>query len=133
MHFLNLIFNWMKIVLQCCIGFCHTTVQISHNYIQIPSLLCLPPLHPIPPLQVITEHQAGLLVLYSNFPLVIYFTHDSVYIRVCQCCVLSLPNPLLLPLCAQVHSLHLHSFPANRNHAFLYLLFNLFIHQVSIH
>ena len=38
-----------------------------------------PPL--IPPLQVITECQAGLPVLYSNFPLAIYFAHDSVYIN----------------------------------------------------
>ena len=40
-----------------------------------------PPCPPsaIPPLQVITEHQAELPVLYSSFPLAIYFTHRSVY------------------------------------------------------
>ena len=27
--------NWRKIALQCCVGFCHTTVQISHNCIYI--------------------------------------------------------------------------------------------------
>ena len=26
------IFNWRKIALQCCVGFCHTTMRISHNY-----------------------------------------------------------------------------------------------------
>ena len=42
-------FNWRKIALQCCVGFCHMTVQISHNYTYIPSLLSLPPLpHPTP-------------------------------------------------------------------------------------
>ena len=32
---------------------------------------------PIPSLQVITEHRAELPVLYSSFPLAIYFTHGS--------------------------------------------------------
>ena len=41
-----------------------------------------PPSHllPIPALYVITEHQAELPVLYSSFPLAIYFTHGSIYI-----------------------------------------------------
>ena len=26
------IFNWRIAILQCCIAFCHTTTQISHNY-----------------------------------------------------------------------------------------------------
>ena len=38
--FLNLFFNWRKIALQCCVGFCHT-MQISHNYTYIPSLLII--------------------------------------------------------------------------------------------
>ena len=33
-----------------------------------------------PPLLVVTEHQVELLVLYSNFPVTICFTHDNVYI-----------------------------------------------------
>ena len=37
--FLNLFFDWGKIALQCCVGFCHTTMQTSHNYTSIPSLL----------------------------------------------------------------------------------------------
>ena len=41
-------FDWRKVALQCCIGFCHTTTQISHNYIQVPSLSSLPPLSPQP-------------------------------------------------------------------------------------
>ena len=39
----------------------------------------------IPPLSVVTESQAGLAVLYSSFPLVIHFTHDSIYISVLLC------------------------------------------------
>ena len=35
--------------LQCCDGFCHTTMQINHNYTHVTSLLSLPPLpHPTP-------------------------------------------------------------------------------------
>ena len=54
--FLILIFNWRIIALECCVGFYHTTVQISHKcvciniyiyiYIYIPSLSRLPPNHP---------------------------------------------------------------------------------------
>jgi len=57
---------------------------MSHIYISLP---LEPPLF-IPPLQFLTEHQAGLSVLYSIFLLVIYFTHDiecvCVYIYIFQ-------------------------------------------------
>ena len=36
-------FKWRKIALQCSVGFCHTTTQISHIYMYPPSLLNLPP------------------------------------------------------------------------------------------
>ena len=65
---LKVFLNWWKIALQYCVGFCHTTMQISHDYICIVPVLSLTPL-PRPPLQVIRERQAGLPVLYSNFPL----------------------------------------------------------------
>ena len=52
-------FNWRIIALHCC----------------------LPDPHPTHPL-VITEHQGELPALHSNFPLLIYFTHDSVYMSV---------------------------------------------------
>ena len=34
--FFNLLFNWKKIVLWWCVGFCCTTTWISHNYTYIP-------------------------------------------------------------------------------------------------
>ena len=49
----------------------------------IPSLLNAPPTsHPVPPLQVVTEQQVELPVLYSNFPLASYLTHGSVCVSV---------------------------------------------------
>ena len=41
-------------------------MQIGHNYSYVISLLSLPPISLSHPIWVITEHQAGLLVLYSN-------------------------------------------------------------------
>ena len=47
--FLNLFFNQGKIALQCCVCFCPTIIQISHNYTYINSFLSLPILpHPTP-------------------------------------------------------------------------------------
>ena len=57
----------------------YKSARIIHIYIYI-YIYIYPSLHPpIPPLQVITAHQAGLPVFYSSFPLAIYFTHDNVY------------------------------------------------------
>ena len=48
-------------------------------YSHIPSLLRLPPILHILPLQVVTKHRADLPVLCSCFPLAIYFTFGSMY------------------------------------------------------
>ena len=74
--FFLFIFNCRIIALQCCIGFCHTAAWISHTCTHVPSLLRLPSIsHPIPPFEVVTEHQAELPLLHSNIPLASYFTH----------------------------------------------------------
>ena len=51
----------------------HESVMCIH--VSLPSWTFLPPL------EVITEHQAGLPVLYSSFPLTAYFTHSTVYLQ----------------------------------------------------
>ena len=71
-------------------------------YPHIPSILRLPPTLPIPPLQVVTKHQADLPVLCSCFPLAIYqlsILHLVVY--TCPCYSLTssqftLPPPHVL-------------------------------------
>ena len=80
---------------------------MNQNYVCIPSILSR---HPIPPLQVITECQAGsLCYIYISFP-ELFVSHTA--IDVCQCYFLSSSHVL----CPQVHSLCLClcSFPAHR-------------------
>ena len=48
-------FNWRKIALQCCDGFCHITMRISHNCTYIASL---PSPYSIP-----LDHQSARLAL----------------------------------------------------------------------
>ena len=72
----NLFFNCGNIVLQCSIGFCHTAMWISHNYIYSASTLNLPPFpHPL------GHHRATgcVLFFYSSFSPAVCFTHGSVY------------------------------------------------------
>ena len=96
-----------------CQFFLYTKVNETYAYIcpHIPSLLSLPPILPIPPLQVIAKHQADLPVLCCCFPLTI--SHSVVYI--CRRYSHFTPDSPSY-LCPQVHSLclHLYSCPATR-------------------
>ena len=99
----SFLLNWRKIALQCCVGFCHMTVQISHNYTYIPSLLSLPPVpHPTP----LGHHRVPgwAPALYCNFLPAICFTQDSVYMLMLLSPFVPLSPP---PTCPQVHSVHL--------------------------
>ena len=82
----NSFFNWRIIALQCWVDFFCITMRISHNYLYIypPSLASfLPTPHPTH----LGHHRAPgwapciyfLSILHFIFPLVIYFTHSSVY------------------------------------------------------
>ena len=91
--FVCLFFNWRIIALQCGVGF--------YMYTFIPSLLSLPHLSPPHP-SGSSQHWAELPVLYSRLPLVICFTHDSVYMSMPLSPFMHL---LLPPLCPQAHPL----------------------------
>ena len=64
--------------MQCCVGFCYTTVPISHSYTYFHSHRSLP-LLPIPSLPVITDCQTGLHVLHTT-PQHLPILHLVVYI-----------------------------------------------------
>ena len=66
-----LFLNGRIIALQCGVNLCPTT-PVSDNDTCVPSWASLPTL--IPPLSVITETRAGVPVLHSSFPLVLFCT-----------------------------------------------------------
>ena len=76
--------------------------EVNQQYVSVYSLPAGSTPCPYPStitvIQVLTEHRAELPMLYSNFPLVIYFTHGGAHSSVC---LPIHPNPL--------PSLHVHS------------------------
>ena len=74
----------------------YTTERLLHRYTYVPFLLNLPPTsHPIPPLQVVTEHQYELPASYSKSPLALYFVYENV----CFSVTLSVHPILSFPHC----------------------------------
>ena len=57
------------IALQYCAGFYHTSTWISQSYTYVPTLLNLPPTsHPIPPLELVSEHQIWVSSVTQQIP-----------------------------------------------------------------
>ena len=119
--FFQLVYNgfqlvfFFQIVLQCCVGFCHTTMWISFIYIYMYPLPLEPPCSHIPSYPFRSSQRARLGSLcYITTPHYLSVLHTMVYI--CWCYFLHLSHSLPPTLCAQVHSpsLHLHSIPADR-------------------
>ena len=100
-------------------------------YPHIAALLHLTPTLTIPPLYVVTKHQADLPVLRGCFPLAIYFTFGSVY--------MSMPLSHFFPAypspspCPQVCSLrlHLYSCPAPRFFRTIFFFFRFHIYVLA--
>ena len=95
-------------------------------YPHIPSLLCLPPTLPIPPIQVVTKHQADLLVLCGCFPLAICFTFGNVYMSMLLFhFVQAYPSPMLLfqylLVCAEDLNVHEDKTETSSGHISLFL------------
>ena len=111
-HFLKIIFNWRIIALQCCVGFCCTAIQISHNYIYISSLLSLLPLsnpsplgyHRVPSWAPFVTQQ-----LRSSSPLYTIVYKDNATFSIhstlffLHCVHKSILSASPFPLCKQVH------------------------------
>ena len=76
-----IIFYWRIIALQCFVSFfCTTIYGISYTCTYIPSLLYLPPTsRPANPSRSSQSNRAELPVLYSSFPLAIYFTQTCTH------------------------------------------------------
>ena len=88
--FLNFIFDWRIIALQCCVGF---AIQQHESAISIhmspPSLTSLPT-----PTPGCHRAWAESPVLHSNFPLAICFTYGNAYVsRLLSQLVLPSPSP----------------------------------------
>ena len=89
----NVSFNWRKIALQYCIGFCCTTMQMNHNYTYITSILSLPPLpHPSPSRSSQSARLGSLCYIATSYQL--FILHMIVYI--CQCYFIHQSHPLRL-------------------------------------
>ena len=97
-------FNWKIIALQCCVGFCHTTMWISCKYTCILSLILCPILPPPPPSHPSRSSQSTVLSF-------LYYTAASLWISahtrqcICQCYSLS-SSPFSIPLCVHKSGLY---------------------------
>lgn len=90
-----LFFNWRKRALQCCVGFCCTIAQISHNYIYTPSPLSLPPLpHPAPLGH--GREPNGAPCAMEQLPTSSLFHTIYIYVHICKS---GLNEPTFFPFC----------------------------------
>ena len=112
------------------VDFCHTSASISHRYTFVLSLLNLHPTsHPIPPLQVITEHWFELPESYGKCPLAIYFIYHDAYVPMLHS---PFVPPSSSPPCLQLCSLCLHCCPARRLTSTIFLdsIYNMLIYDI---
>ena len=93
-----LFFNWRKIILQHCVGFCHTTMQINHNHAYITSLLSISPFPPSHSSRSSDSLRLGSLC-YIATSHQLSILHMVVYI--CRCYFLHLSHFLLSLLSLQ--------------------------------
>ena len=99
-------FNWRLITLQCCSGFCHTLIWISHK------CTCVP--HPEPPSHflphpIIPQGCPSALALSALFHVsnLDWRSISHMIIHMFQCYSLKSSHPCLLPQSPKVCSLYL--------------------------
>ena len=91
---LKFFFNWRKIALQCCVGFCRLTTWISHNYTYVLSFLSLLPLLPSLSSRLSQGTRLGSLC-YTAASHCLFYTRYCMYVTA----VLSVRPTLSFPLC----------------------------------
>ena len=103
---LNFIFNCRTIDLQCCIGFCCTTMRINCKYINMSPLL-EPPSHPSPPYtKVLIELAIHVSIFHPSLYRILLsepFGHQAFLLFYC-CCFLELFFPFIKSYRPQVPS-----------------------------
>ena len=103
---LNFIFNCRTIDLQCCIGFCCTTMRINCKYINMSPLLG-PPSHPSPPYtKVLIELAIHVSIFHPSLYRILLsepFGHQAFLLFYC-CCFLELFFPFIKSYRPQVPS-----------------------------
>ena len=91
LFFYNLFFNWRKIVLQYCVGFCHTTIQFSHNfwymyiYQKLYIYISLPPESPSPHPPSLKSSQSARLAFLSYIATSHQLSILHMVVYICQC------------------------------------------------
>ena len=81
--------NWRKSALQCCVGFCHTAVKISHNYTSITFLLSCVSLS----LSHLSRSPQS-----TGWPRVIQLSILHTVVSICRCYLLHLSHSFLPPV-----------------------------------
>jgi len=123
--------------LQCCVAFCCTTKQISHNYTYITSLLSLCPLLPSHPSRSSRSASLGSLC-YIAISHQLSSLHMVAYI--CWCYLLHSSHSFLPPLCPQVCPLsaspffsckHVHQYHFSRFHMYV-IIYGIFFFLTSL-
>ena len=113
--------------LQCCVGFCHTTMQIRCNYPYLPAFLSpLPCSHPIPPAHHRAPHWAPCAARQR-------LTSCPPHTQECTCvdATFSIHPTLSLPHCVHkpILCLHLHllSFPVSKFISITFSRFHIYV------
>ena len=117
-----------------CQSLLHNKANQPYAYTcpHIPSLVSLPPILPIPPLQVTSKHRADLPVLCCCFPPANYFTFGSVYMSMLLSFRPSFPFPF--PMSSSPFSMSTSSFlPYNQVHQYhFFFLASIYMRQHTV-
>ena len=112
--------------LQCCVGFCRTTMQIRYNYSYIPAFPSLLPCpYPIPPGHHRAPHWAPCAA--RSFSPAVHLTPESAHVLMLLSPFIPLsPSPTVRKPILCLH-LHLLSFPASKLISITFSRFHIYV------